>query len=129
MCRRVEPCAALRQVSQNALAQIFRAFTALGRPVARCRQQVLKEGCIDVRVGVVPQLVSGCAFIECCCLHQVFQLAKVIPPAFANAACDPESFPVAGKPSVLDEREFVSQEVERLIMAGGRIELRILTRQ
>ena len=128
-CRRVEPCTAYRQVFLDTLAQLLCAFAPFSRPVAGRRQQILEEGCIDVRIGVVPQFVFGCAFIELCCLHQVFQLAEIIPPAFTNAACDTESFSVAGKRRILDEPETVSEEVERFIMTGGRIELRVFARQ
>jgi hypothetical protein len=62
-------------------------------------------------------------------MHQVFQLAEIVPPAFTNAARDTESFSVAGKLFILDELESISEEVERFIMTGGRIELRVFARQ
>src|SRR4029079_11143159 len=128
-CRRVKPRATRGQVSQNALAYLLCAFATLGRPVARPRKQILEEGRIDVRVGVVPQFVFGCALIELCRLHQVFQLAEIIPPAFTDAARDTESFFVAGKLSIFDKLEFAGEEVELFIMTGGRIELRVFARQ
>ncbi len=53
-CRRVEPRTTYRQIFLNALAQLFCAFAPFGRTVARRRQHILDEGCIDVRVGVIP---------------------------------------------------------------------------
>ena len=65
-CRSVEPCAAYRQVFLDTLAQLPCAFAAFGQPVARRRQEILEERRVDLRVGVIPQFVFGCAFIELC---------------------------------------------------------------
>src|SRR5262249_61192633 len=66
----VEPCPVggnlleRRQVLQDPLAQPGRSLPADGGVVADLGQQVLHEGCVDVRIAVLAEVRSRAALVE-----------------------------------------------------------------